>query len=104
MTLRNNTASRAISAARKSAAGEGVGTVPVVPEGSLYPRGFLPMWTEAKDAEQAAYGLAYILQQIQATNSYRPNIGQVNAATSSLEFAIRTLTRESINTIPPEAS
>ena len=65
-----------------------------LPEGSLYPRGFLPMWTEARDAEQAVYGLSYILQQIQATNTYNPNIGQINAAMSSLEFAIRALSTE----------
>lgn len=64
---------------------------PALPEGPLHPSGFMPYWTEARDAEQAIYGLCYILQQIQATNTYRPNIGQVSAAMSSLEFAIRAL-------------
>lgn len=64
---------------------------PELPEGSLYPSGFMPYWTVARDTEQAIYGLCYILQQIQATNTYRPNIGQVSAAMSSLEYAIRAL-------------
>jgi hypothetical protein len=57
----------------------------------IFPRGFLPMFDEAKDSADAIYGLLYILQQIQATNSYKPTIGQVTSATSSLEFAIRAL-------------
>ena len=64
---------------------------PELPAGPLHPRGFMPYWTKATDVEMAVYGLSYILQQIQATNTYKPHIGQVSAAMSSLEFAIRAL-------------
>jgi hypothetical protein len=68
--------------------------VPVLPEGPLHPCGFMPYWQSADSLEKAIYGLSYILQQIQATDTYRPNIGQCNAAASSLEFAIRALSQK----------
>jgi len=76
---------------------------PALPEGPLHPSGFMPYWTKATDVEMAVYGLCYILQQIQATNTYKPNIGQVNAATSSLEFAIRCLS-DGASSRPPVTS
>ncbi len=76
---------------------------PELPEGPLHPRGFMPYWTKASDVEMAVYGLSYILQQIQATNTYKPNIGQAGAAMSSLEFAIRRL-RDGASSRPPVTS
>jgi hypothetical protein len=62
-----------------------------IPDGPLTPTGFLPFWTIADSDDLILEGLSYILQQINRTNSYTPNIGQVSAAKSALEGAIRTI-------------
>lgn len=65
-------------------------------DGWLYPSGFLPFFGTAETCEQAVEGLCYILQQIQADRTYRPNIGQTNAAETSLVWAIRKLSADHV--------
>ena len=43
---------------------------------------------DATDQASMLHGLAYVLRQIESTDSYRPFIGQCNSATSSLRMAL----------------
>lgn len=43
---------------------------------------------EAIDERSMLHGLAYVLRQIESTNSYRPHIGQCTAAKSALRLAL----------------
>lgn len=43
---------------------------------------------EATNEASMLHGLAYVLRQIESTDSYRPNIGQTNSATSALRMAL----------------
>lgn len=51
---------------------------------------------EATDTASMLHGLAYILRQIEATDTYRPNIGQTVSATSALRMALRHFARAAL--------
>lgn len=55
---------------------------------------------EAKDRAGMLHGLAYVLRQIEGTNSYKVNIGQCNSATSAIRMALEHFAREAL-TAPP---
>lgn len=51
---------------------------------------------EANDVPSMLHGLAYILQQIEGTSTYRPHIGQTTAATSALRMALDHFARATL--------
>lgn len=61
----------------------------------------VPHFEQAETLEQALHGLAYIQRQILSTNTYRPHIGQCNAAVSSLQWALDYFARDHLTR--PEA-
>ena len=56
----------------------------------------VPFFGEAKTQTDALHGLAYVQRQILATNTYRPLIGQSNAAASALQWALDHFAREAL--------
>lgn len=55
---------------------------------------------EAVDMKSMLHGLAYILRQIEGTSTYRPHIGQVTSATSSLRMALDHFATKALSEAP----
>lgn len=55
-----------------------------------------PMFKEATTRDEALHGLAYILRQIEGTNSYRVNIGQTNEARSAIRWMLDHIAKEAL--------
>lgn len=51
---------------------------------------------EAKDGVAMLHGLAYLLRQIEGTNSYKVNIGQCVSATSALRMALDHFAKQAL--------
>jgi hypothetical protein len=54
----------------------------------------------AKDRAGMLHGLAYVLRQIESTNSYKVHIGQCTEATSALRMALEHFARQALTTPP----
>lgn len=54
---------------------------------------------EARDRAGMLHGLAYVLRQIEGTNSYTVHIGQCNSATSAIRMALNHFAREALATV-----
>lgn len=53
-------------------------------------------YVEATDQASMMHGLAYILRQIEGTNSYKVNIGQTGPATSALRMALTRFAEQAL--------
>lgn len=51
----------------------------------------------ATDLPTALHGLAYVLRQIEGTNTYRPMIGQTGPARSSIRWILEYVARHELN-------
>lgn len=57
---------------------------------------------EAYDQASMLHGLAYVLRQIESTDSYKVNIGQCTSATSALRMALDHFAAAALRSIPPD--
>lgn len=61
-------------------------------------------YADAVDLKTALHGLAYILRQVESTNSYKVFIGQCGPAMTALRWTLDHLARQAIEPVPADVA